>query len=812
MKRTAIKSKVYIGFTVLITISIFLFGTVSWLAKDYILQGAKKIRYNSSLARKMEDVRALSDEKINIIYKSIAEKANASKDIEKTDKEINGAWENIISELSSFYVSGSGKASADAKNMISSIMEEEKNVSETYNTLIAPTVEDNDEKKYKTSVNEAAGSLEILSGSISEYSLEISKQLVSALSGLNDGISKQSASSAGIGDNAEVLLEKSRELSVMVTNLERDIKTYTQESSTALDAVTALFERALSSGSLSQIKESDIPKYNFSAKEISISNDIDSISSYLAKMLDSEEFLNIQVNELSSSLEQMETEAEDARDLLTQRNSIGKVQTLLGDIQTLFAKGVINRDKGQLETITNEKIPELKTEFGNLESPDNIDLSQLETAQTAINGIIADLQVLAADKKTDGLKQIASARDKLKPQYENLNKILQTHFEENITTSQKIEDFIIPAIIGVTLLSIVIGMLMAFIVSSSIIRPIREMTGLIKKAEKGDFKSRINIAAGSELSQMAESVNNVLAAREELLEETVAVSESISLLRSELGGSFIKNKELLNGMASELQAFLKTSRPRPVNIDDNVMQGSVELDANTTREAVNVTEKSMQATQEAKDAILAASVTVRNIAEQVEQLEGSSGKIEEITDAITQIAKRTNLLALNAAIEAAKAGEQGKGFAVLANEIRKLADASGDAASAIKKQLTEIQERIQYTVENMDLGVNGVEQGAKGISDVYQSVEDITEKVHQVVGSLEDYAQKSNMQLIANQKLVETIGEMSRSSTELYETGQSMELKLKNTENNFSEMDRIETMLSSAYTRLNGILTKYKGN
>jgi type II secretory pathway component PulL len=84
--------------------------------------------------------------------------------------------------------------------------------------------------------------------------------------------------------------------------------------------------------------------------------------------------------------------------------------------------------------------------------------------------------------------------------------------------------------------------------------------------------------------------------------------------------------------------------------------------------------------------------------------------------------------------------------------------------------------------------------------------------VRQVVGTLEDYAQKSNIQLIANQKLVETIGEMSRSSTELYETGQSMELKLKNTENNFSEMDRIETMLSSAYTRLNGILTKYKGN
>ncbi|MGE5406440.1 MAG: hypothetical protein ACM3NR_01910 [Methanosarcina sp.] len=180
MKKAAIKSKVYIGFTVLIVISIFLFGTISWFAKDYILEGAKIISYNSSLARQMEGVRELSDEKINTIYKSILGKTNVSEDIEKSDKAIDGAWENILSGLSSFYVSGSDKAALDAKNMTSSIIKEEDVITETYNTSIAPTVEGDDEEKYLSSVNETIDSWEIMSTNISDQSQKVSQQPTSS--------------------------------------------------------------------------------------------------------------------------------------------------------------------------------------------------------------------------------------------------------------------------------------------------------------------------------------------------------------------------------------------------------------------------------------------------------------------------------------------------------------------------------------------------------------------------------------------------------------------------------------------------------
>ncbi len=111
----------------------------------------------------------------------------------------------------------------------------------------------------------------------------------------------------------------------------------------------------------------------------------------------------------------------------------------------------------------------------------------------------------------------------------------------------------------------------------------------------------------------------------------------------------------------------------------------------------------------------------------------------------------------------------------------------------------------------MDEGVSGVEQGAKSISDLYQSIEDITDRVKQVVGTLDDYAHKSNKQLMANQKLMDTIGSINKNTNELFETGQSIDNKLETSKQSISDMEQIEAMLNTTYSKLNEILNKYKG-
>lgn len=873
MMKATIKAKVYTGFIILIALSIFLISTVSWLGRNYVLEGAKKIRYNSSLARRVEEIRALSDEKSSIIYQGIIEKKDVIKDIEKKDDAVNDACSSLTSDLASLGASGE-KAVVEAQNMISSILEKEKNITDAYKNLIAPTIEEKEQKALKSSLNDIMKSGEKLTGHLDAYSRENSDKLLLAVTNMENSIAKQGASAENMQGDIRNILVVTQEISSGIANLDKELKTYFEESRLAFDKLNDLLKAAALADTLPAVRQSDIPVNDFSGIKYRINNELAGISSSSANLLDTEEFLRIQADELQASIEN--TDTRNIQKALEERENITEAQLLINDIRFLWATGVLDSDISQLESVKNEKMPALKEALEKIESVTEEDMSVLDAGNLAVDQTAAAINTISGDKKSEGTDKIKAVRNELTPLYEKLNQTLQTKFEENIVASQNVENFIVPVIFAIAVISIIAGILIAVVVSNSIVKPIKKMTGALKKAENGDLKSRINTDTSPELFQIVQSVNHVLAAREQILNETEAVSRSIDLMRNEISGTFTQNKDTLNHMVREMDELLNLFPIKPVPVtpdgdgaadlgpdsdadikidkdtgkyagketereaggetvrdaesgtDKNAEKeidtgagrnaegdacknaGPVKLDAAYTKDAIDVTEKSRETAREAKEAILKASDTVREIAQHIDQLEGSSERIEEITDTITRIAKRTNLLALNAAIEAAKAGEQGRGFAVLADEIKKLADASGGAAGAIKKQLGEIQNRIQWTVENMDKGVTSVEQGARGISDVHESIEDITVRVRRVVKTLEDYAQKSNEQLTANKKLIEELGHMNRDASEFYEARQNIGQELQNSEKHISDMHKIEEMLNTAYTRLNDMLNKYK--
>ncbi len=809
MIKTTIKSKVYMGFIFLVALSILLFGAVSWFARGYVLDGAKKIRYNSSLARKNENVRALSDEKITLLYKAVLDKKDVTAEITKIDDEINTACNAILSDLSTFESGSNGGAAGEARGLITAVLEKEKAVTDAYNSFILPTITGSNEEKLKADLQNAMTSWDSLSQSLEAYSQKNTEKMISELKALDENLLKHGSSVESVLGESRQGLDMTQELHRAVTNYLTKTEAFMKKSQAELDEMTGLLMSAAQATTLPAITAETLPVYDYSEQKESLAKDSEALLSLINDLVKMNEDLSSKISGLDEALGGISFVS--FQKALDQREAIIKAQILTLEIQSGGAVAVLEGNLTEFEALNTTKVTELRAVLEGFMSQDNAGMTQMDSAASAFNEAVVSLKAMASDKKAEGLNRIQTIKSEMLPQFQSLSQILQTHFEENVTASQNIETFIIPAIIALAVASLLAGILMAFIVSTSIIKPIRQMTGLLKKAEQGDLKSRIDTPMASEFSQMAISVNKVLDTREQILDETVAVSESISLMRSLLSGSFTQNKELLKNMAQGMEELLRSFRSKPVALKDTEVLESVELDVAVTQEAMDVTERSKQTAQEAKEAIMKASVTVKDIAQQIEQLEGSSGKIEEITNTITQIAKRTNLLALNAAIEAAKAGEQGRGFAVLADEIRKLADASGNAAKAIKTQLSEIQERIQLTVQNMDEGVSGVEQGARGISDVHQSIEDITERVRQVVGTLDDYAQKSNKQLVANQQLMETISTMNQTTTELYETGQSMDMKLKDSKMNITEMERIENMLNSTYSRLNGILDRYKG-
>ncbi len=808
MTKTTIKSKVYIGFIFLVVLSVLLVGVISWFAGGYVLEGAREIRYNSSLTQKGEEIRALSDEKHNLLLQGLLEKQEISAAISKTDQAIDNACATLLSELSAFDVASSEEA-GKAQTLIQSILEKEKAITEIYNRMIAPTITGADEEKLEAAIEDAVSSLALLSNDLSSQSQTYTEKLLAGVKAVEDELLNNSAV-------VQEILGQAQQDLVSTQNFHQKLEKHrvkTEEllalHQSSIDTLTELAEKAVQATMLPALEASQLPVIDFSQSIAEQAKEAEAVMSTLSELLVFEEALAAQISGLNTSFEQIDLSA--LQELIDQSKAIEKARVLALELQAKGAMAVQTGNLTALEELNATKMPELKTVLQQAIPPNNPGPDQLDQAALAMEQAIVSLKAVKSDQKHEGVQQIKAKRNELTPQIQEMNQILQTHFEANITATQNVEAFIIQSLIILAVISLLVGVLMAFIVSSSIVKPIRQMTGLLKKAEQGDMKSRIDTPMAREFSQMAQSVNHVLDTREQILNEALAVNDSISMMRSQLSGSFMQNKELLKNMAQGMEDLLKSVRSKPMAVKSAEVLESVELDAAVTQEAIDVTERSKQTAQEAKEAIIKASVTVKDIAKQIEQLEGSSGKIEEITNTITQIAKRTNLLALNAAIEAAKAGEQGRGFAVLADEIRKLADASGNAAKAIKIQLTDIQDRIQLTVQNMDEGVSGVEQGAKGITDVHQSIEDITERVRQVLGTLDDYAQKSNKQLMANQQLMETISTLNQTTDALYETGQSMDLKLKDSKTNITEMERIESMLHSASTRLNGILNQYKG-
>ncbi|MGR2950811.1 methyl-accepting chemotaxis protein [Vibrio vulnificus] len=374
---------------------------------------------------------------------------------------------------------------------------------------------------------------------------------------------------------------------------------------------------------------------------------------------------------------------------------------------------------------------------------------------------------------------------------EQLNAVADDQQQRAASSASETQWSVLIALAALAVFTIVIFLS----ISVSLTRSLERISQVIKAVSNGDLSRRLTLSsnANDEFNQLSQSVNESCENLGKLVSEVQESSHSLAGHAGELRVGLDKFAHHQGEILGQTQ--LLASATEEVSVTTQEVSNSLEFVTQISRASNQAAEDGGKIISEAIGSLEQVAQILNSAAGHISQLEEASSKIDSVMDIINGIAEQTNLLALNAAIEAARAGEQGRGFAVVADEVRSLAvrtvDAVSEITGTIQTMKNESAEVIQY------------------ISSSGQTIEKGQQKGHEAMDALKHITAKADEANHQTEIILSSIKELATTSQSMADSMTQISQAMRELESNNGELRDVSQLVDNSSRQLSNECQKF---
>ncbi|WP_077601769.1 methyl-accepting chemotaxis protein [Oceanobacillus sojae] len=377
-------------------------------------------------------------------------------------------------------------------------------------------------------------------------------------------------------------------------------------------------------------------------------------------------------------------------------------------------------------------------------------------------------------------------------------------------------------LIVVLSITLILGIGVILLLIRSVIRPIKEIREKAEIISTGDLTQSVEVKTNDEIGQLGNAFNNMGESLRELVRDVELNAQQVAASAEELNANADQMTSSSEQVSLAIQEVSSSAEHQLSGTEDGVhsleeVSTGVGRVVESSTEVTELVQKMNtqaevggQAVSNTLNQMTSIQSSVENTNENISSLLERSKQVSTILNAITDISEQTNLLALNAAIEAARAGEHGKGFAVVADEVRKLAEQSKLSATQIREIITGIQTDVENAVEKMSQVTSDVNSGLDVSYDAIDKFGEIMRSSESIKPQMEEVTSISEQMAAAVGQLTETVGDLASIARNNAASSQEVAASSEEQLASMEEISASAKSLSSMAEDLSEKISKYK--